>query len=664
MTFQVLEQFIIILVATVTASLISHRLRLPAILNYLVVGFVVGPQVTGVVSEPETFHQIAEFGVAFLLFTLGLEFSLPKLIALRNTVFGMGTLQMLICMGVFGLLIWLYGVPVEGVLITAAAISLSSTAIVSKELGRHNEINTRHGQISIGILLFQDIAAVILLVVIPAVGGGAGESEVSLWQNLGWTGLKALGYFFAVVLAGKYLLPPLFTEISKIKSEELFVLTVLTVALSAAALAHALGLAMALGAFMAGMMLGESHFKHQIENEIRPFRDVLLGIFFVTIGFMIDLNMIMEYWPRIIFFAACLITFKSILIFLLCLLLGDARTNALRAGIVLCQGGEFGFALIALGQKDALLQPEVAAFFVSIIVLSMIATPFLVKRTGRIANAIFKARVVPQTHAYDLKRLETVVLDSTLPHVVIAGYGRVGQIIARFLKQKDIPYVAIDDDPLLVGNARDAGENVYYGNARQVSLLEKVGLEQASMLIVSFDDHATAERLVHALREKYAALPILVRTRDDAHLASLKEAGATEVIPEILEASIMIASHVMATLKVPRKEVTLLMKKVRRERYQMLKGYFEGEEILASEDFDAAAPILRPVTLPEGAFAVGKLLTELALEGREVKVDAVRRHDEIIAVDAVQDLQAMDVLILNGLPSQLEAAEAYLLVGA
>lgn len=283
----IINEFIIILSASVAAAAFFNRLKVPTVICYLMVGVILGPQSLGLVQDVSQFQVIAEFGVAFLLFTLGLEFSLPHLIALRNVVFGMGTLQVVGCIAVFGELIYLtrenYSLNITSTLIAAAAIALSSTAIVSKELSQRNEIATAHGHIAIGILLFQDIAAIIILVLI-SVGGEGSISGEELLISLGITGAKALAFFLAVIAIGKWLLPPLFTEISKTKSEELFVLTVLVVALLSASAAHALGLAMALGAFMAGMMLGESHFRYQIESEIKPFRDVLLGIFFVSIG--------------------------------------------------------------------------------------------------------------------------------------------------------------------------------------------------------------------------------------------------------------------------------------------------------------------------------------------------------------------------------------------
>jgi Kef-type K+ transport systems, membrane components len=361
--YPLITELIFILAASVLVSAAFHRLRLPPILGYLTVGVVLGPAI-GLVTSVNQFNVIAELGVAFLLFTLGLEFSLPRLLALRRVVFGMGSLQVLVSVGLFVGLIYftrdIYGITFTGALVAASAMALSSTAIVTKELSSRAETATVHGNLAIGILLFQDIAAIVMLVLI-SVGGDVTHPD--FFQVLLAAAFKALVFFVAVILVGKWVLPPLFFEVGKTKSEELFMLCVLVVALASAAIAENLGLSMALGAFMAGMMLGESHFRYQIETEIRPFRDVLLGVFFVSVGLKIDLELITTYWPRILFFTGCLILFKTVLITTLCRVFGYTSSDALRTGLILSQGGEFGFALLALAVADSLLPGDVASFF-------------------------------------------------------------------------------------------------------------------------------------------------------------------------------------------------------------------------------------------------------------------------------------------------------------
>ena len=649
-----ISELILIFGASVVVAALFSRFRVPTIVCYLLVGVVLGPGL-GLVTSIHQFQLIAEFGVAFLLFTLGLEFSLPRLLALRRVVFGMGTVQVLVCVVVFGLLIAFtrqyYDITLNGTLIAAAALALSSTAIVTRELSQRNEVATAHGNMAIGILLFQDIAAIVMLVLI-SVGGDVQGGE--LWASLASAGVKATLFFLAVAMLGKWVLPRLFAEIGKTRSEELFVLTVLLVALTAAAVAHSLDLSMALGAFMAGMMLGESHFRHQIESEIRPFRDVLLGIFFVSIGLIIDVDLLVAFWPRIILFALCLLVFKALLIALLCRLFGAKVDEAIRTGLILCQGGEFGFALLALAVSDKLIPGDVASFFLSIIVLSMGVTPFLVSNSRVIASRLTAAGAKP-----DDDGLSGVGGDDFQRHVILCGYGRVGQTIARFLEMEHIPFVAIDDDPLRVERARAVGQPVIFGNARQLKLLERMGLDRAALLIVSFDDVHGAKSIVGQARQLRDDLPILVRTRDDGQLAELQEAGATEVIPETLEASLMLVSHVMAALGLPANKVFDTIRQVRRERYRMLHGFVLGER--GKTGFFGQ---LQPLFLPANAWAVGKTLGDLGLDDMEARVHTIRRNGNlVINPDTDTRLEAEDIVVLSGEDGALEKAEDCLLSG-
>lgn len=655
----IINELIIILGASVIAAALFNRLKVPTIICYLFVGMVLGPGGFSLIHSVDHFQFIAEFGVAFLLFTLGLEFSLPHLIALRRVVFGLGSLQVLICIALFGVLIFLtreiYPISVTGTFVAASALALSSTAIVSKELSQRNEIATAHGHTAIGILLFQDIAAIVILVLISA---GANVDGEQLALSLAMAGGKAVAFFLVVVLLGKWVVPRLFTEISKTRSEELFVLTVLVVALLSAAAAHSLGLAMALGAFMAGMMLGESHFRHQIEAEIRPFRDVLLGIFFVSIGLIINLDMILTYWPRILFCSLCLILFKTLLISLLCRLFGNDKVVSLRTGLILCQGGEFGFALLALAVKGDVISYDIASFFLSIVVVSMGATPFLVSNSERIAN-----RILARKHQQQEQSSQFAPLEHTLEgHVILCGYGRVGQTIARFLQQEDIPYVAIDDDPVRVQTARLTGDHVEYGSARKLKVLHQLGLMNANLLVISFDDHIAARQMIEEIRAERENLPILVRTRDDTHLRELQEAGATEVIPETLEASLMLVGHVMVALGQSGRKVFESIDQVRKERYKLLHGFIIGQH--GPYGMARYQGRLHPVFLPDTAYAANKTLGELKLEQRKVNLHTIRRGNDIV-VDADDStvLLPSDIVVLSGEQTDIEGAEAYLLGG-
>lgn len=644
-----ITELILIFASSVLVAGLFHRARVPTIVCYLLVGAILGPGL-GWVTSVDHFQVIAEFGVAFLLFTLGLEFSIPKLKALRRVVFGLGSLQVLVSVALFGGVIYLtrdiYHLSITATLIAASVIALSSTAIVTKELAQRNEVASAHGSQAIGILLFQDIAAIVLLVLI-SVGDVAG-ADVALAMT---TALAKVLLFALVMFAiGKWLLPTLLAEISKTKSEELFVLCVLVVALGAAAGAHALDLSMALGAFMAGMMLGESHFRHQIEAEIRPFRDVLLGIFFVSVGLVVDLDLVLTYWPRILFFTFCLMAFKTLLIAGLCRVFGSDNGVALRTGLILSQGGEFGFALLALAVAGNQIPQDVASFFIAIIVLSMALTPFVIANSRKLAQDLLRKTPV-----------EAVALPEkpASGHVLLCGYGRVGQIIARFLRQEGVPFVAVDDDPALVERARTLGDEVVFGNARKINLLQHLGLAQAALVVISFDDPAGAKEILHQIRRERPHLPILVRTRDDAELVALQQAGATEVIPEILEASLMLVSHVMAALGLPASKVFATMRQVRQDRYSLLHGY-----ILGNSGYSEYLNQLQPVFLPKGAWVVGRTLADCKLERFGIAVHSLRRGARILAKPAPDMVfEAEDIVVLAGEESGLERAESVLLGG-
>ncbi|HEX4974505.1 MAG TPA: cation:proton antiporter [Pseudomonadales bacterium] len=657
MEHSLLNDLIIIFSACVLISALFNRFHMPTLVCYLLVGSLLGPYALDLVHDAKSLQSIAEFGVAFLLFTLGLEFSLSHLITLRRLVFGMGTTQVIACVITFSAANYLYGkLDPVGILITACAISLSSTAIVSKELSHRNEINTTHGQIAISILLFQDIAAIIILVLLSSIGQDSGKG---LWAPLALMGLKALAYFVIMIAIGKWLLPRLFMEISKTKSEELFVLTVLVVALLSAAIAHQLGLAMAFGAFIAGMMLGESHFRHQIEQEIRPFRDVLLGIFFVSIGLQIDIGLITTYWPRILFFTVCLLIFKTSLIALLCFLFGNRGQVSLRTGLILSQGGEFGFVVLALAVKDQLIASDVVSFFSTIITLSMSVTPFLVSYSDKIAARLLIKREQKPNPEQDLP---SHINESLINHVIICGYGRVGQIIARFLQQEKIPFIALDNDALRVKQARAAGEPVLFDNTDKLAALKKMGLMQAKLLIISFDDHIAARKMLTLIRQERTDLPVLVRTRDDFYLQELQNAGATEVIPETLEASLMLVTHVMAALGQPDERTSDAIQKVREERYKMLHGFIRGRD--KKQGWPVHEIQLKSVLLPKSAYAVNKSLQALGLEDFCVSIESIHRGDKILLnPDRLMPLVYADLVILKGDADFLEAAESFLLTG-
>lgn len=562
------EQLLLLLAASVLLVVILHRLHLPALLGFLATGLLAGPGGYGLIETSDNLHALAEFGVVFLLFTLGLEFSLPRLIALRSTVFGIGALQVLLCGGIVFALALLAGLTPVAAFVIAGGLAMSSTAIVSRELVSTAQLHSRHGQLAIGILLFQDIVAVAMLITLPVL---AGSHDESLGNQLFSSLVLGTALFLFMLAAGRWLLPRALEEAARTRSEELFMLAALLVALAAAWLTQALGLSMALGAFLAGMVLGESRFRHQIESDIRPFRDLLLGLFFISIGLLLDGQVLLANWLPILGLGLALVALKFVLIAGMTRALGEAPDTALRTGLALAQGGEFFFALIALAASGRLVPTDVASLLVAATVVSMAVTPVLLGRSEGIANVLLRWLPGRRRNAvHDDLPLHSAC-DPLNGHVVILGYGRVGQTLARFLRAEQLPFVALDTDVVRVREAERTGDTVYFGDPVRRDVLRAAGIERAALLVVSFDHLPTALRIVAHARELRADVPILVRTRDDSGLTELQAAGATEVVPETLEASLMLVSHLFQLLGLAPARIQDALDTARRERYRLLR---------------------------------------------------------------------------------------------
>ncbi|MGP6426653.1 cation:proton antiporter [Pseudomonas pharyngis] len=561
---------LIILASSLVMIALFRRLRLPPVLGYLCVGLMVGPKAFDWINESEHLPDLAELGVVFLLFSLGLEFSLSKMIALRQVVFRLGSQQVLITTLLLGSVLMLLGMPATPALLLGAGLSLSSTAIVTKELSSLGEIFSSHGQNAVGVLLFQDVVAVLLLTLVPVF---AGSSDQAWYWALPLTLLKTVLLFFGLLLASRWLLPRLFQEVAASRSAELFVLLALVIVLLTAWLTHLLGLSPALGAFLAGMLLGESHYRHQIEADIRPFRDILLGLFFVSIGMLIDLQLFASHSLLIIGMILGLMVIKGLVVALLVKWRGSDSETAWRSGLALAQGGEFCFALMAQMQQTRLLPAELGALLLAATFCSMLLTPLLLRAAPRIAAALHRK---PNQEA----QIEEIsALNAGFDgHVVICGYGRVGQSIGRFMRNAGQTYVALDNDPVRIQEAATAERDVHYGDSTRGDLLTAVGLLRARLLVIAVDQADVALRVLKEARRLNPTVPILVRTRDDSQSAELKAAGASEVVPELLESSLMLGSHALILLGFPAHRVQEKVDQVRIDRYRLLHGFYPGAD--------------------------------------------------------------------------------------
>ncbi|WP_422133731.1 MULTISPECIES: cation:proton antiporter [unclassified Endozoicomonas] len=643
----------LILALSVGAIALFHRLNLPESLGYLAVGIVLGPTATGLIDHSFDISLLAEIGVVFLLFTLGLEFSLKRIKSMKREVFGLGGGQVLLCgAGIFAVLL-VVGTSVKEALIVAAALALSSTAIVSKELTQSNEIRSRQGQMAIGVLLFQDIAAVLFLILVPAL---AGAGDKSVFTTISMALAKGLLFVLLMMAVGKWILPRVFNEVARARSEELFVLTALMVALMAAWLTHVLGLSMALGGFIAGMMMGESNYKHQVEADIRPFRDILLGLFFVSVGLMLDLNILLNFWPAIILGTVGLVIFKLGIITLLARVLREKKSTSLKTGLALAQGGEFCFALIALATQYGQTEGERASVVLAITILSMILAPLLIRNSSKIVNLLYKKQEAIQSQI-DQGDIEQQV-SHIRQHTLICGYGRVGQTISRFLGQEKLAFVAVDNDPLHVHEAGLAGEPVFYGDSRRLELLESVGLKRARQVIVCIDRSENALEIVKTIRSHYQDIPILVRTQDDSLTDSLKKAGATAVIPEVLESSLLIVKHVLLMLGIDRNQVRDKIHKAREQQYDILNGYYPGYEDVMGDSEETS--LRHAVNVCRGNTCEGLNPRDLPLED-DVSVVEVKRDGQSLDPEEVDALEQDDIVILTGPLAPMQQSEKNLI---
>ncbi len=656
-----LSQIIILLAISVIAVAIFRRIKLPPILAYLAVGIVIGPYATGLIANNESISLLAEIGVAFLLFSLGLEFSLPKLIANRKAVLVLGSAQVTATILIVALIIWLIGASIEMAFVIGCVLALSSTAIVIKQLAERLELDSRHGQLSIAILLYQDIAVIPMLVIIPALastGNGAENFTTHLLISL------VSGMIVTVVMLaiGHWLLRPLFHEIAAAHSAELFTLAVLLVALTSAWLTHYAGLSMALGAFMAGMMLSETEFRHQIEADIRPFRDVLLGLFFITIGMLLNIPALLPNLHWVLVAALAIIVIKTIATMTMSIFIMNAsRGVALRTGMVLAQGGEFGFALVSLALSAGLMQEQVSQLVLAAVIFTMIFTPFLIRYNGWAAKHFYASYSRSRLELEDNIKTETAGIHN---HVIICGFGHMGQNIAKIIDQENYPYFALDYNINIIQDAKNAGYKVYFGDSTHKEILNAAGIDKASVMIICHDDIATAEKTLLQARELNARIPILVRTQDETYYEKLQKAGATEVVPETLEASLIMASQLLSVLGMPVSRIVRRIQKLRNDNYNTLRHYFQEDVHSDIEKPDESRKRLMSVALHKGASAIGKTLEELELEKSGVTVESNRRNEDVMHTPLPgTQLKEGDVLVLFGTPEDLEHAEAILLNG-
>ncbi len=649
-----LSLVLLLLAASVFGVILVRRVNMPPMFGYLLVGLLIGPHALSLLKNVKAATTLAEFGVVFLMFSIGLEFSLARLYTMRKTVFGFGMSQVLVTMAVAGGLAMMTGLNWQAGLALGGAVAMSSTAVLSKLLVERRELQAPHGREVMGVLLAQDLLVVPLLIMIPALGQPAADMALEVGVAL----LKATVVLGIVLFLGQKFMRRWFHIVALGKSSELFVLNVLLVTLGLAYVTEEVGLSLALGAFVAGMLIAETEYRHQVEEDIKPFRDVLMGLFFVTIGMMLNPTVIWKNLGLVLLLVIGVILVKAVVVFVLSRVFGGSHSTALRSALWLAAGGEFGFVLLTEIATARLAPRPIIQVVLAALLISMMLAPVIVHWCDRIVIRFSAGEWLARS--MQLTQLAAASL-ATQKHAVLCGFGRSGQSLARILAQEHISYVALDLDPERVREAAKGGETVMFGDAGRREHLIAAGIKRASVVVITFADTPTAEKILHYCRELRPDLPVLVRTEDERDLSRLVAAGAAEVVPDAQEASLMLGSHALLLMGVPLNRVMRRARDARNARYRLLRGFFKGMSD-QPEETDAESARMYSVMMEPGAFAVGQSLEELALQ--DVEVSAIRRHG-IRGLEPGPEtrLQEGDVVVLLGRPNAVAAAEGRLLQG-
>ena len=656
--FESIQLIILLLVSSVLMVALFRYLRLPPMIAYFVVGLILGPYALGVLPDSESSRHFVEFGIVFLMFTIGLEFSLPKLNSMRHILFGLGGAQVAITLATTMIFSTFLGLDLAAAFIIGSALTMSSTAIVSKILMERIDLNSRHGQLSIGILLFQDIAVIFILILIPVFNSQVVDLYSVLWMSL----FKIIVLLFILFRVGQPVMNFWFGIVAKQKSRELFVLNVLMITLIFAYVTKLTGLSYALGAFLAGMLISETRYRYQVESDIASFRDILLGLFFISIGMMLNIEVLIEYYPTIFLLFFVYTIFKATVITYLAKLFKYELGVGIRSGVILGQAGEFSFVILALGQEQNLISGDILQIILSVCLLSMLFASFIIPFNGRIARYISKEYLKNSEKL--VNKIEASSEDFS-GHVIICGYGRGGQYLGRFLKEENISFIAIDMDLNRVNDAANAGEKVMYGDASRRVVLRAAGIERAKALVIAYSDDRSSLKVLNVIREIYPDLPVIVRTRDESSIQQLQDAGATDVVPEVLESSLMLASHALVILDVPLARVIKKIRAFRNERYKIFRGYFMGSSE-AGDDLQGQDQLqLHSIEIKNNFYLLNKQISEIAFDKFNIEIQHLRRPNMLEDIEARLDirLKGGDVIVILGLPRDLIEFEKFSITG-
>lgn len=650
---QILQDLLLLLLASVAIALLFHRLRLPTIVGFMITGVLIGPYGLGLIRDVEAINVLAELGVVLLLFTIGLEFSLRRMLEMKRLFILGGGLQVVLTVLGATVLTFLLGRPFNQALFFGFLFALSSTAIVLKSYIDRAEIDSPHGRAGVGILLFQDLAIVPMMLMVPILGGSKGGSASRILLTLG----LATAGIATVFLMARIVVPYLLHHIVRLRSSEVFIISVVALSLGTSWVTSRFGLSLALGAFIAGIVLSESEYSHQIVADILPFRDVFNSLFFLSIGMLLSLNTLASEAPTVLGWVAILIAGKVLLIVAVIRLLGLSLRVGVMTGLGLAQVGEFSFILAKEGLAEGLLATVDYQRFLGASIVSMIATPFLIKaapRIGYAAQALFarSSLLEPSVVGFDPSDAEMH------GHVVIVGYGLNGHNVAKVLRRTGVPYLVLELNAEVVRKARQDDERIVYGDATRREVLNHVGIKHARILVLAISDPAATRHTVSLGRQLNPDIHIIVRTRYMSEVQDLLNLGADEVIPEEFETSIEIFSRVLAEYGIARRLVQRQIAAIRAEAYQILRA-----PSLPINDLSDIAEALRTAStetliIERGSAAAGHTIGNLKLRTRTgVSIIAFTREGKTqINPGPDTELQPDDIVVLLGGTGQIDRA--------
>ncbi len=647
----ILNNLLVVFAVAGVVVYLFQLLRLPAVVGLLVAGVLIGPFLRGNAAANEEIHLLAEIGVVVLLFSVGLEFSLSRVLSMGRLMLLIGLPQVVLSIAAVALCTWGYFGNLSQAIFAGMLVAMSSTAVVIKVLADRSELDAGHGRISIAVLLLQDLLVVVFVLAVPllapkAAGGAAGESAL-----LGLLGGVAV--IVGILLAGKYLLPGLLYRIVRTRNRELFLIAIFLVCIGTAALTAAVGLSLALGAFLAGLMLSESEYGHQTLAEVLPFRDTLSSLFFISVGVLLDLTFLADHLPLVLGVVAGLLLLKFATATVPTARLGFPMRAWLLTGLALAQIGEFSFVLAESGRKADLLGADEYKLFLAAAVVTMGLTPFLIgagpplaERLARLNPLDLPGEAPARTHRHD--------------HVIIAGYGFNGKNLALVLRDLNIPYLVLEMNPETVRSQHQAGESIEYGDCTRPAVLQHVGIEYARVFVVAISDPASGRRAVQIARQLNPNVRIVVRTRYQTEIADLYQLGADQVVPEDFETSVEVFARVMDELEVPPGTVRRLVAGIRACHYETFRGFGRVPLQLPRELRGVVEP--ETIILPDGAVVHGQTIGELRLRKETgASIIAIRRGPQLLPNPGADvALLAGDHVVLIGDPTQVAAAIALL----